>query len=67
MDAKPYKILDDLYKLFEKREGQLTEKEIGYFTGQMRALLDLYWEPDQDETRPSKGAFWDLKRKVVGE
>ena len=57
MDAKPYHIIEELYKLFEQREGKLSDKEIGYFTGQIKALLDLYYEPPPEGEPVAKRSF----------
>ena len=68
MDAKPYHIIEELYKLFEQREGKLSDKEIGYFTGQIKALLDLYYEPPPEgEIEKRTFKFMDIKKNILGE
>ena len=56
MDAKPYKVIEDLYKLFLESEGQLTDKQVGYITATFKTLLDLYWEED-NQPLPEKKKF----------
>lgn len=58
MDNGVYNSLQALYKLFKDSQGQLTEKEIGYVTGALKTLVDIYAVEPQVEV--PKKRFIDI-------
>lgn len=60
MDNGAYNSLKALYELFKTREGQLTEKEIGYVTGALKTLTDIYAVDPLPEEEPRKRRFIDI-------